>query len=114
MTAKAKAQTLMETALRRALKNNELFLVYQPKFNLNTQQWQGMEALVRWNSPDEGVISPARFIPVAEQSGLMIELGYWVLEQACRQAQQWQQQKLGVGRISVNVSGLQLQNADLM
>lgn len=97
----------MEKHLRHALKNNELFLHYQPQVDAASLKVIGMEALLRWNSPELGLIAPADFIPLAEESGLIIPIGNWVLHAACTQARRWQQSGTPV-RVAVNLSGCQL------
>ena len=99
--------------LRDALAQDQLELHYQPQLALDSQRVIGAEALLRWRHPALGLIPPARFIPVAEQSGLIVELGAWVLQQACRQAQAWRQQGLEGLVISVNVSAIQFRRGDL-
>lgn len=102
-------RVLLESNLHQALKQNEFVLYYQPQFNLETGQVVGVEALIRWQQPQLGQISPDRFIPLAEDSGLIIPIGNWVLHEACRQAKTWLDQGFDFGRIAVNVSGLQIQ-----
>ncbi|MDD3519063.1 MAG: EAL domain-containing protein, partial [Chromatiales bacterium] len=114
MTEKAYDRILMETNLRNALRNEEFVLYYQPKLDLGSGAVVGVEALVRWKLPEGGVIAPGRFIPVAEESGLIIPLGAWVLREACRQAREWHEQGLLQGRIAVNLSGKQLYQRDLV
>ncbi len=102
----------LETGLRLALKRDEMRLVYQPKVDLQTREIIGAEALLRWDHPKHGSISPARFIPVAEDSGLVGEIGEWVLRDACRQIRQWQ--KMGLSpQIAINVSARQFQQYDV-
>lgn len=98
----------METALRGALTNGELFLVYQPQVCLRQGTIIGAEALLRWKSAELGFVSPADFIPVAEQSSLILEIGAWVLRMACRQAAAWRAGGLAGLRVGVNVSTHQL------
>jgi diguanylate cyclase (GGDEF)-like protein/PAS domain S-box-containing protein len=98
----------MESTLRSAVKNNEFILHYQPQFRLDDMKLIGFEALIRWNSPIEGLVPPGRFIPLAEESGLIVPLGYWAIEEACLESTRWT--KEGRGRnliISVNISGKQ-------
>jgi diguanylate cyclase (GGDEF)-like protein/PAS domain S-box-containing protein len=103
----------MEMALRGAIKNDELALHYQPKIDLNNKAVKGMEALLRWTSPTFGSVSPAEFIPLAEESDLILLLGHWVLEEACRQIRRWQGTALGGMRVAVNVSARQLHQPSL-
>lgn len=97
----------MENHLRKALERDELRLVYQPFVNLHDGSISGMEALVRWDHPDNGLISPAEFIPVAEETGLIIPIGCWILKQACLQNKQWLDQGYRPIRVSVNISAIQ-------
>ncbi|WP_135079913.1 EAL domain-containing protein [Terasakiella sp. SH-1] len=97
----------IENGLRHALENNELSLHYQPKIELKTQKVIGAEALLRWENTTLGRVSPDEFIPVAEETGLIIPIGEWVLRQACIQTRQWLDQGLTPGRIAVNLSARQ-------
>jgi EAL domain-containing protein (putative c-di-GMP-specific phosphodiesterase class I) len=99
--------------LHRALEQGEFELYYQPRVNLARNSWAGAEALIRWNHPELGMVLPDKFIPLAEQSGLILPIGEWVLREACRQLHQWHCQGFHLPRISVNVSPLQLQRQDL-
>ncbi|WP_297759263.1 bifunctional diguanylate cyclase/phosphodiesterase [Thermosynechococcus sp.] len=103
----------LEHDLRHALKGGELQLFYQPIFHLKSQQLVGMEALVRWQHPERGLVSPAHFIPIAEETGLIVALDQWILERACRQLWTWQRQSDIAAdlRLSVNVSAKTLQDA---
>ncbi len=101
----------LESDLSAAVEENQLFLDYQPIFDLTSQQAVGVEALVRWRHPRRGVVSPASFIPLAEESSLIVPIGRWVLEEACRQAATWSAEGLELG-ISVNVSAYQLNRGD--
>lgn len=98
----------METRLRKALQQEEFVLHYQPQIDMVSGRICGIEALIRWNDPDEGMISPDRFIHLAEESGLIIPITEWVIDTACRQNLQWQNQGLPQIPVSVNVSGVQL------
>ncbi len=98
----------LEMDLGEALANDELFLVYQPMLNLDTERVVGVEALLRWEHPRNGVIAPENFIPIAEESGLIVPIGRWVLEQACTQGAAWHAAGHSMG-ISVNVSTRQLE-----
>jgi diguanylate cyclase (GGDEF)-like protein/PAS domain S-box-containing protein len=111
MTSAAFEQVFLENAMRNALEHGEFRLVYQPQVSLLDRRVTGIEALLRWHHPEQGVISPGRFIPIAEQSGLIRKIGTWVLDEACRQARQWLDDGLDFGRIAVNVSGSQIQQA---
>lgn len=97
----------LEGSLRNALEQHQFILHYQPKINLESGVITGVEALVRWQHPEQGVISPALFMPVAEECGLMQEIGQWVLREACRQAQVWRHAGLDIRRIAVNISSLE-------
>ena len=103
----------METSLWHALKNGEFLLHYQPKIDLTSHAVIGAEALVRWEHPDLGLVSPGDFIPIAEESGLIVPLGKWVLEEACRQAAAWQRDSGQNWQVSVNISAAQFQRAEL-
>ncbi|MFB9325962.1 putative bifunctional diguanylate cyclase/phosphodiesterase [Paenibacillus aurantiacus] len=102
----------MEQALRRALEQDELRLHYQPQVNAQTQQIVGAEALIRWQPKSGAMISPAAFIPIAEETGLIVPIGEWVIRTACIQALQWFGEGLGAFQISVNVSSRQFQETD--
>ncbi len=113
MTARAAERLTLENSLRRALEREEFELHYQPQVDLLTGTVVGVEALVRWHNPDNGMVSPARFIPVAEETGLIEPLGEWVLATACRQARAWQEQGMDPLRVAVNLSARQLRRATL-
>ncbi len=104
----------METDLRRALKRGEFFLSYQPQIELTTCAITGVEALIRWDHPGHGVVPPARFIPVCEESGLILPVGQWVLRSACVQNRQWQSMGLAPMKVAVNLSGLQFKQSGLV
>jgi diguanylate cyclase (GGDEF)-like protein len=97
----------LEMDLRDALPNSEFYLVYQPTFDLQTMGPTGLEALIRWNSPTRGVVQPDDFVPLLEETGLIVEIGKWVMEEACRQAAEWRTTGYPI-RMSVNVSARQL------
>jgi diguanylate cyclase (GGDEF)-like protein len=97
----------LEAKLRGALERGEFALHYQPQFDVSTGAVAGMEALLRWTNDDLGAVTPAEFIPVAEETGLILPIGEWVLRTACRQAKAWLDEGLPFGRIAVNVSGQQ-------
>jgi diguanylate cyclase (GGDEF)-like protein/PAS domain S-box-containing protein len=109
---KAESKLRKLSDLRLAIHRKQLEIHYQPKIDLNTNQLIGAEALIRWNHPKRGLILPEEFIPLAESSGLIIELGHWILEQACKQCQLWQQQGLRDLSVAVNVSAMQFKRDD--
>lgn len=113
MSEKRSARISLENDLRKAIQNHELFLEYQPQLHLKSGKIQSMEALVRWQHPKKGWISPGEFIPIAEESGLIIPIGQWVLETACVQAKKWQEQNKSV-KVAVNLSLGQLLQEDLV
>ena len=114
MNAKAFEQLTLEHNLRKALKSNEFVVYYQPLVDLATGRIAGAEALVRWKHPELGMISPAQFIPLAEETGLILPLGEWVLRTACKQAKVWQETLDKHFHISVNLSARQFQQQDLV
>jgi diguanylate cyclase (GGDEF)-like protein len=99
----------IETQLRMAQESGELILFYQPQMQLSTGNLSGVEALLRWNHPHLGMVSPASFIPIAEETGLIVSIGEWVLREACRQHLDWIQQGLPAIRMAVNISAVQFQ-----
>lgn len=105
---------VMETSLRRAVERGEFLLHYQPKQSLKTGAITGLEALVRWNHPDWGMVSPVQFIPLAEETGLISQIGDWVLRTACAQSQQWRARGLPPLRIAVNLSARQFSRDSLV
>ncbi|MEL7504678.1 MAG: EAL domain-containing protein [Cyanobacteria bacterium J06554_6] len=115
MQRRVQTQLSLENDLRRALRQHEFFLVYQPIFDLKALQVSGFEALIRWQHPSQGVLSPDSFIPIAEETGLIHRLGGWVISTACRQLKQWQQAS-GCARLTLNlnVSPLQLRQTELV
>jgi diguanylate cyclase (GGDEF)-like protein len=94
----------IESGLRRAIKNDEFILHYQPKVNLGTGDITGAEALLRWQDPENGLVYPAQFIKIAEESGLIVPIGQWVLREACRQLQNWLDEGIDPVPIAVNIS----------
>jgi diguanylate cyclase (GGDEF)-like protein/PAS domain S-box-containing protein len=103
----------MEAMLRRSIERNEIFLEYQPQVEIDTGRLIGVEALVRWQSPELGLVPPARFIPLAEDTGFINKLGKWVLVEACRQMVRWQQAGLAVPKIAVNLSVRQFERGGM-
>ncbi|WP_044871246.1 bifunctional diguanylate cyclase/phosphodiesterase [Pseudomonas sp. LFM046] len=114
LTSQATERMALETELRRALERGELSLAYQPKLCLQNQTLVGAEALVRWYHPQFGEIPPERFVPLAEETGLILPLGDWVLERSCRQMQEWQQGHAPFGPLSINLAGAQLRQPQLV
>jgi diguanylate cyclase (GGDEF)-like protein/PAS domain S-box-containing protein len=116
-TAELQAQSdrslLLSNALRRALAREQLSLVYQPQMDLTSGRITGVEALLRWQHPELGAVSPVEFIPIAESSGLILPIGNWVLEQAAQQIAAWDREGLAPLTVAVNVSSVQLRQADL-
>jgi EAL domain-containing protein (putative c-di-GMP-specific phosphodiesterase class I) len=108
MNARTHGRLLLEADLSRAIVRDELFLQFQCQVAMASGAITGMEALVRWRHATTGVIPPGRFIPVAEESGLIVPIGAWVLEAACRQQAQWVRDGIAHGRMAVNVSAVQL------
>ncbi|UCV18620.1 EAL domain-containing protein [Ferribacterium limneticum] len=113
MDADAARRLGLEAALRQALQRNELTVYYQPQISLDSGNMIGMEALLRWNNPAFGSISPAEFIPIAEETGLILPIGEWVLRTACLQTRQWLDLGLANLRIAVNLSSRQFRQANL-
>jgi diguanylate cyclase (GGDEF)-like protein/PAS domain S-box-containing protein len=110
MNVRAVERQSIEESLRRALERHEFELHYQPKVNLATGEITGAEALLRWNHPTQGPISPARFIPVAEDCGLILPIGKWVLHEACKQARSWLDAGLHFATMAVNISAMEFRN----
>lgn len=114
LNVRAQRRLTIEICLRKALERGELTLHYQPQVDLKQGRVAGAEALLRWNSPELGALSPAEFIPVAEESGLIVPIGEWVLESACRQALEWERSGLPPLYIAVNLSARQFRHKDLV
>lgn len=104
----------LERSLRRAVERHEFILHYQPQFNLRTGRVTGVEALLRWQRPDAGMAFPKDFIPVAEETRLIVPIGEWLLPEACKQIKQWQREGLENLRLSVNLSAMQFQSKNLV
>jgi EAL domain-containing protein (putative c-di-GMP-specific phosphodiesterase class I) len=109
MDVKAQARRALELDLRNALANGDFELYYQPLFNLKTMRISTCEALIRWRHPERGMISPAEFIPVAEDIGIIVEIGEWVLRAACAECMQWPKDV----RVAVNLSPVQFRRDDM-
>jgi diguanylate cyclase (GGDEF)-like protein/PAS domain S-box-containing protein len=107
MNAQSLARLDLENALRRAIDNEEFVLFFQPKVHIGTGRISGAEALIRWKRPGHGMVSPALFIPILEETGLIVRVGTWVLHEACRKISQWGKSNTGAVHLSVNVSGIQ-------
>jgi diguanylate cyclase (GGDEF)-like protein len=114
MDVRVAERQLLEGDLRYALGRNEFVLHYQPKFNLQTGQITGVEALIRWVHPQRGIVSPAEFVPIAEECGLILPIGSWVLLEACKQAQAWRDSGLGIVPVAVNVSAAEFGDKDFL
>ena len=114
MKQRAMERLSLEARLRTAIRDDQLILAYQPQINLVTGRTIGVEALVRWNDPDRGMVMPASFIPIAEESRLIIPLGEWVLRTACKQTKEWHDRGSGPIRIAVNLSARQFAQQDLV
>jgi len=107
MNAQSMARLDMENALRRAIDNEEFVLFFQPKVHIGSGRISGAEALIRWNRPGHGMVSPALFIPLLEETGLIVRVGNWVLDEACKKISEWGASSIGPVHLSVNVSGIQ-------
>jgi EAL domain-containing protein (putative c-di-GMP-specific phosphodiesterase class I) len=110
MNARVVERLALEDSLRRALERREFALYYQPKVDLESGKMIGAEALIRWQHPAGPIVPPERFVPVAEDSGLIVPIGQWVLEEACRQAAEWQAAGLSPVPIAVNISALEFRS----
>ena len=104
----------LEAGLHKALENGDFILHYQPQFDLNSEKIIGAEALVRWNDADRGIISPGQFVPLAEENGMIVRLGEWVLRSACEQAMRWHDAGLVGWPVAVNLSSRQFEQPDLV
>jgi EAL domain-containing protein (putative c-di-GMP-specific phosphodiesterase class I) len=114
MKAHSIERLTLETGLRRALENKEFSLHYQAKVDFRTGKITGVEALLRWHTPELGSVSPAQFIPLAEETGLIVPIGLWVLREACTQNMAWQSEGLAAIRMSVNLSMRQMNDDNLI
>ena len=112
MNAQVVERLTLESSLRMALDKKELFLVYQPQMNIATGKIVGLEALLRWQHPTLGLVPPDKFIRIAENSGLIMPIGEWVLRTACSQARKWQDESLPAVTVAVNVSAVQFRQED--
>src|SRR5690606_21697706 len=114
MTDRVAEKLALETRLRRAVEKHEFEVHYQPKVDTLTREIVGVEALIRWRDPQEGLIMPIKFIPLLEESGIIADAGAWVLEQAVRDYDYWRAQGVPAPRIAVNVSAVQLRRRDFL
>jgi len=114
MNAFAQQRLKLENGLRRALVNGELELHYQPKVDITTGRISSTEALIRWRHPERGLVPPGEFIPLAEETGLILQIGEWVLREACRQARQWQVNGMAPVRVAINMSAQQFRQKNLV
>ena len=114
MKGRALQRLSLEAKLRRAVQDQQLVLHYQPQISLSDGKVIGAEALLRWNDPDRGMVYPSSFIPVAEESRLIVPIGEWVLMTACTQMREWRDRGLGLPRVSINLSPRQFQQQDLV
>src|SRR6202790_2879883 len=110
MNLRAVERQSLESNLRRALEREEFLLHYQPKVDLDTGEITGVEALIRWQQPDRGLVPPAQFVPIAEDCGLIVDIGRWAMREACRQARSWQDAGLPPLSIAVNVSAVEFRD----
>jgi len=113
LTMQIMSHVKLEVGLRKALQNDELYLLYQPQIDVRSADIVGVEALVRWRHPERGLISPTEFIPLAEETGLIVPIGEWVLRTACIQAMQWQKATQRSLRMAVNLSARQFKDENL-
>ncbi|MEM5460867.1 GGDEF domain-containing protein [Paraburkholderia phytofirmans] len=113
MLSEAEAQRTLRAQLRQAIRNEEFILYYQPKYDVQQKKIVSVEALIRWQHPDRGLIGPASFIPIAEKTGLIVPIGEWVLRTACKQLAAWKQMGLPLQTVAVNISAVQLRRGNL-
>ncbi|WP_288131227.1 bifunctional diguanylate cyclase/phosphodiesterase, partial [Accumulibacter sp.] len=114
LTTQTTARMALESDIRKGLERDEFRLLYQPQVSAADGTIVGIEALIRWQHPQHGMVSPAQFIPVAEESGLIVPMGEWVLHAACRQLLEWQQRGVCTARVAVNVSARQLRSPSFL
>ena len=114
MTHIGKKRLYIETDLRKALDKEQFEVFYQPQVSVENRRLIGMEALIRWNHPEHGLISPDNFISIAEDTGLIVPIGQWVLETAAKQVAEWTNKGYGLLRLGVNLSAIQFENDELV
>jgi EAL domain-containing protein (putative c-di-GMP-specific phosphodiesterase class I) len=114
MNARAVRRLFVENRLRRALKQAEFLLHYQPKIDLASGAMTGAEALIRWQDPELGLVMPVQFVSIAEESGLIVPIGQWVLREACRQVQAWLDSGFQAVPVAVNISALEFRHKDFL
>lgn len=114
MNEQAKERLIVKTGLSKALEHDEFLLLYQPKLDLKTNRVTGAEALMRWESPTMGLVSPVKFIPILEETGMVVEVGEWALHTACRQHAQWLKEGLPPIKVAVNLSARQLRETSFV
>jgi len=114
MNVRAVERQSIEGSLRRALERQEFAVHYQPKINLRTGEISGAEALIRWTHPTRGSVSPAQFIPIAEDCGLILPIGNWILREACKQARTWMEAGLPLGTMGANISAMEFRNENFL
>jgi diguanylate cyclase (GGDEF)-like protein/PAS domain S-box-containing protein len=114
LSASAEERFHLEVGLRHALERSEFHVFYQPLVDMTTGRIVAAEALLRWQHPEYGLVTPDRFIPLAEDTGLIVPIGEWVIKEACRQFVSWRKQELRLKRVSVNISGVQVQRGNLV
>jgi len=114
LTARATERLLLEADLHRAIQRQEFVVYYQPLWDLGTGTMIGVEALVRWQHPEKGLVAPAGFIPLAEANGMIVPLGAWVLDEACRQMRAWRDRGFSLRRMAVNLAGPQIFRGDAL
>jgi EAL domain-containing protein (putative c-di-GMP-specific phosphodiesterase class I) len=110
---RSRARVQLGSELRRALEREEFLLYYQPKYQLATRRPSGAEALLRWKHPERGIVSPAEFIPVLEETGLIVPVGEWAIRRACEDLKAWQSAGTKIGQVSVNLSARQFRHQEL-
>ena len=114
MTEQAFERVLLEKNLRRAIKEDEFIIFYQPQYNSRSNKIIGIEALLRWQHPEMGLVSPAKFIPIAEETGMIVSIGWLVINKVIKQLIDWTAQGFWYGRLSINLSVKQIQEADFI